>query len=106
MIQGLVFGANDDETICTLFYGKDSKVYYVFNEAIPSLPNKKFCLFMSTLFLVCHLNQNNSQLWIDNDLNIKGKYCPNSRPSVLHAQHHVLTEVNVLHLRQCYQVDV
>jgi hypothetical protein len=72
MNEGLPFGTNENEKICALFYGKDSKVYFVFKEAILSLPYKKFCLFMSTLFLVCRLNQNYSQLC--NDLNVKGKY--------------------------------
>ena len=64
MIEELPFEGDDHEKVAKYLFGKDSKVYRCFHDAI-SLPHNKFCQFMATFFFVCRMNQNYNEMCAD-----------------------------------------
>ena len=68
MIEELPFLGDGADKLVNLFWGKNSKVYRVFLDAIPNLPHEKFCQFIGTFFFVCRFNMAYKDLWKDADV--------------------------------------
>ena len=62
--EELQFKGEDHEKVVNYLFGKNSKVFLCFHDAI-SLPHGKFCQFMATFFFVCRMNQNYNEMCAD-----------------------------------------